>query len=74
MDWGGKKSLSLIYSYNKLDPSQVPISKLPFDCCSISLLPFESPVCSPDGIIFDIMLNFLTINYQKEYYTVFKTT
>ena len=43
-EWGGKK-----------DDVKVPISKLPFFCCSLSLLPFENPVCSPDGIVFDIM-------------------
>ena len=23
---------------------------LPFDCCALSLLPFDSPVCARDGI------------------------
>ena len=44
MEWGGKK-----------DPEKVPISKLPFNCCSLSLLPFDNPVCSPDGVVFDIL-------------------
>lgn len=43
-EWGGKK-----------DPSTVPISRLPFFCCSLSLRPFENPVCSPEGDVFDIM-------------------
>ena len=43
-EWSGKK-----------DTIKVPMSKLPFFCCSLSLLPFENPVCTPDGIIFDIM-------------------
>jgi peptidyl-prolyl cis-trans isomerase-like 2 len=28
--------------------------RLPFYCCSLSLQPFEHPVCTPDGIIFDL--------------------
>ncbi|RHZ79257.1 hypothetical protein Glove_150g39 [Diversispora epigaea] len=28
--------------------------RLPFDYCSLSLQPFEHPVCAPDGIIFDL--------------------
>ena len=42
-EWGGKK-----------DAANCPIAKLPFFCCSLSLLPFENAVCSPDGIVFDI--------------------
>jgi len=30
-----------------------PISRLPFNCCSISLQPYENPVCSPDGDMFE---------------------
>ncbi|KAG0198580.1 Peptidyl-prolyl cis-trans isomerase cyp8 [Mortierella sp. NVP41] len=29
--------------------------RLPFDCCSLSLQPFEHPVCTEDGIIFDLI-------------------
>ncbi|RIA96928.1 cyclophilin-like domain-containing protein [Glomus cerebriforme] len=28
--------------------------RLPFYCCSLSLQPFEHPVCTPDGTIFDL--------------------
>ncbi|CAI2172200.1 3965_t:CDS:10 [Funneliformis geosporum] len=28
--------------------------RLPFYCCSLTLQPFEHPVCTPDGIIFDL--------------------
>ena len=28
---------------------------LPFDCCALSLLPFDSPVCARDGILFDAL-------------------
>jgi peptidyl-prolyl cis-trans isomerase-like protein 2 len=29
--------------------------RLPFDCCSLSLQPFEHPVSTEDGIIFDLV-------------------
>ncbi|KAF9574519.1 Peptidyl-prolyl cis-trans isomerase cyp8 [Mortierella alpina] len=29
--------------------------RLPFDCCSLSLQPFEHPVCTEDGIVFDLV-------------------
>ncbi|KAG8597282.1 hypothetical protein GDO81_002234 [Engystomops pustulosus] len=29
--------------------------RLPFDHCSLSLQPFEYPVCTPDGIVFDLL-------------------
>ena len=31
------------------------IDALPFDCCALSLRPFETPVCAPDGTVFDIL-------------------
>ncbi|EGR33135.1 peptidyl-prolyl cis-trans isomerase, putative [Ichthyophthirius multifiliis] len=53
MEWGGKK-----------DPEKVPMTKLPFFCCSLSLTPFKNPVCSPDGIVFDLIS---IIPYIKKY-------
>ncbi|MES1922226.1 hypothetical protein MHBO_003735, partial [Bonamia ostreae] len=41
-DFGGFKE--------KRVPRVLPLS---FDCCSISLLPFKSPVCTTDGNVFD---------------------
>eukprot|EP00050_Salpingoeca_kvevrii_P007360 m.295669 g.295669 ORF g.295669 m.295669 type:complete len:519 (+) comp13239_c0_seq1:197-1753(+) len=29
--------------------------RLPYDCCALSLTPFETPVCTPEGIIFDLL-------------------
>eukprot|EP00887_Chlorella_sp_A99_P008218 scaffold12.g8218.t1 len=29
--------------------------RLPFHCCAISFLPFEDPVCTADGTVFDIV-------------------
>jgi peptidyl-prolyl cis-trans isomerase-like protein 2 len=28
---------------------------LPFDCCALSLTQFETPACTPDGMVFDIL-------------------
>ncbi|ORY95658.1 peptidyl-prolyl cis-trans isomerase-like 2 [Syncephalastrum racemosum] len=40
--------------------------RLPFYCCSLSLQPFEHPVCTPDGVIFDLVH---IIPYIKKYGT-----
>ncbi|KAF9972697.1 Peptidyl-prolyl cis-trans isomerase cyp8 [Actinomortierella ambigua] len=40
--------------------------RLPFDCCSLSLQPFENPVCTEDGIVFDLMN---IVPYLKKYGT-----
>ncbi|KAI8139556.1 peptidyl-prolyl cis-trans isomerase-like 2 [Fennellomyces sp. T-0311] len=40
--------------------------RLPFYCCSLSLQPFDHPVCTPDGIIFDLIH---IIPYIKKYGT-----
>ena len=29
--------------------------RLPFNCCALSLRPFETPVCAPDGSVFDLV-------------------
>lgn len=52
-DYGGKKS-------NTNDR----VSKLPFDCCALALTKYITPVCSPEGILFDY-LNIAT--YLKEH-------
>jgi peptidyl-prolyl cis-trans isomerase-like 2 len=39
----------------KRQVSQNDFKRLPFSCCAISLIPFEHPVCTPDGTIFDIL-------------------
>ena len=33
----------------------LPYRSLPFDCCAISFRPFETPLCTADGIIFELM-------------------
>lgn len=40
--------------------------RLPFYCCSLSLQPFEHPVCTTDGTVFDLMN---IIPYIKKYGT-----
>ena len=42
-EWCGKK-----------DVQAVPVAKLPFNCCGLSLMPFEDPVCTSDGTVFDV--------------------
>ncbi|KAJ3308975.1 Peptidyl-prolyl cis-trans isomerase cyp8 [Boothiomyces sp. JEL0838] len=34
---------------------QTNYKKLPFNCCSLSFTPFENPVCTVDGTVFDLM-------------------
>ncbi|RCH83141.1 Peptidyl-prolyl cis-trans isomerase cyp8 [Rhizopus stolonifer] len=40
--------------------------RLPFYCCSLSLQPFEHPVCTPEGTVFDLIN---IIPYIKKYGT-----
>lgn len=37
------------------DGKIIPFEKLPFYCCALSLAPFEDPVCTPEGHVFDIL-------------------
>lgn len=39
----------------KTRKEEVTYKKLPFDCCALSLKPYNDPVCTPDGIIFDLL-------------------
>ncbi|KAK4749439.1 hypothetical protein SAY87_026888 [Trapa incisa] len=43
-EWGGAKS-----------KETTPFKRLPFYCCSLTFTPFEDPVCTADGYVFDIM-------------------
>ena len=52
---GGKKD-SIKHGYQTL----------PFDHCALSLVPFESPVCTPEGVIFDATnLMSYVLKYKK---------
>lgn len=44
-EWGGAKSKEL----------KTPFKRLPFYCCALTFTPFEDPVCTKDGSVFDIM-------------------
>ncbi|KAI4324829.1 hypothetical protein MLD38_030281 [Melastoma candidum] len=44
-EWGGAKSKE----------SQTPFKRLPFYCCALTFTPFEDPVCTADGSVFDVM-------------------
>ncbi|OMP01817.1 hypothetical protein COLO4_11575 [Corchorus olitorius] len=44
-EWGGAKSKE----------NRTPFKRLPFYCCALTFTPFESPVCTEDGSVFDIM-------------------
>ncbi|KAL8865422.1 MAG: hypothetical protein Q9174_006894, partial [Haloplaca sp. 1 TL-2023] len=39
---------------SKSNASGTPFKRLPYNFCAISLQPFEHPVCSPQGTIFDL--------------------
>lgn len=44
-EWGGAKAKDL----------STPFKRLPFYCCSLTFTPFEDPVCTADGSVFDLM-------------------
>ncbi|XP_030532098.1 peptidyl-prolyl cis-trans isomerase CYP65 [Rhodamnia argentea] len=44
-EWGGAKSKE----------TGTPFKRLPFYCCALTFTPFESPACTADGSVFDIM-------------------
>ncbi|KAL1196475.1 Peptidyl-prolyl cis-trans isomerase CYP65 [Cardamine amara subsp. amara] len=43
-EWGGAKSKE----------NRTPFKSLPFYCCALTFLPFEDPVCTSDGSVFEI--------------------
>eukprot|EP00249_Psilotum_nudum_P018745 c26942_g1_i1 orf=344-2128(+) len=44
-EWGGAKSKEI----------RTPFKRLPFYCCALTFTPFEDPVCSQEGHVFDIL-------------------
>lgn len=46
-EYGGKKSETNLGNQTS--------RTLPFDHCALSLSPYETPVCTPDGVIFDLV-------------------
>ncbi|XDA85596.1 hypothetical protein R6Z07F_015373 [Ovis aries] len=43
------------YGGKKPDVPQTNFRRLPFDHCSLSLQPFTYPVCTPEGVVFDLL-------------------
>ncbi|XP_062313874.1 RING-type E3 ubiquitin-protein ligase PPIL2 [Osmerus eperlanus] len=43
------------YGGKRPDIPQGNFRRLPFDHCSLSLQPFEYPMCTPEGIVFDLL-------------------
>lgn len=43
------------YGGKKPDIPQTNFRRLPFDHCSLSLQPFSYPVCTPEGVVFDLL-------------------
>lgn len=39
----------------RLHGAATVFKRLPFSCCAISFQPFEDPVCTADGTVFDIV-------------------
>merc|ERR1712080_470762 len=39
----------------KKEERKTVFRRLPYNCCSISLLPFEHPLCTVEGVVFDLM-------------------
>lgn len=46
--YGGKR-------VTKEDADKAEFRRLPFDACSLSMQPFENPLCTEEGVIFDLM-------------------
>jgi peptidyl-prolyl cis-trans isomerase-like protein 2 len=42
-EWGGYK-----------EKQRASFAKLPFSCCAITFTPYADPVCTDDGLIYDI--------------------
>lgn len=49
----------------KLSKLHLPYRTLPFDCCAISFRPFENPLCTADGIVFELIN---IVPYLKKYH------
>jgi peptidyl-prolyl cis-trans isomerase-like protein 2 len=52
-DFGGKKEAK----------ERTAFHPLPFDCCALTFVPFEDPVCTPDGTVYDILYVTVVITF-----------
>ena len=57
--YGGKKAVNP-------NSSDASFRRLPFDHCSLSLQPFENPLCDTEGHLFDLLA---IVPYLKKYKT-----
>ncbi|KAK2372525.1 peptidyl-prolyl cis-trans isomerase CYP65 [Trifolium repens] len=57
-EWGGFKSKE----------NRTVFKRLPFYCCALTFTPFEFPVCTPDGSVFDVMSGLLDKSIVREYH------
>ena len=55
-EWGGKKD----------EKKKAKFRRLPYNYCSISLQPFEHPVCTTEGVIFDLINIMPFLNRYKK--------
>ena len=46
--YGGHKATSEV-------SKRAQFKRLPFNCCSLSMQPFEHPYCTEEGVIFDLV-------------------
>jgi len=55
-EWGSSDAFSASAGsgLSKSSTDGTPFKRLPFNFCAVSLQPFHTPVCAPDGTIFDI--------------------
>ncbi|KAI9496710.1 hypothetical protein BDB00DRAFT_891330 [Zychaea mexicana] len=65
-EWSGEVGQHSASSGTTGRSGNAGFKRLPFYCCSLSLQPFEHPVCTPEGIIFDLVY---IIPYIKKYGT-----
>ncbi|KAI9302829.1 peptidyl-prolyl cis-trans isomerase-like 2 [Cunninghamella echinulata] len=65
-EWSGEVGQHSASSGTSGRKTNEGFKRLPFYCCSLSLQPFDHPVCTPDGIVFDLVH---IIPYIKKYGT-----
>ncbi|KAI8059580.1 peptidyl-prolyl cis-trans isomerase-like 2 [Gongronella butleri] len=65
-EWSGEVGQHSASSGRMNKKTNYAFKRLPFFCCSLSLQPFEHPVCTEDGIVFDLVN---IIPYIKKYGT-----
>ncbi|KAG4103040.1 peptidyl-prolyl cis-trans isomerase-like 2-like protein [Neocallimastix lanati (nom. inval.)] len=54
-EWSNEFEGGMSFGGCKVRKQKQNFKRLPFDCCALSLQPFEHPMCTPDGTIFELM-------------------